>query len=152
AYNDDGNLDFAIADYNSDGSLNTDFGKAGKTNFSLGMIDDKVRAVAIQPDGKIVITGYTNNGGLGNPGHIFLARYNPDGSRDLTFGEGGKQSTFIYVPFDYTYNDEAYAVALQSDGKIIVAGDAETTNGYDFALARYKINGTLDSTFSSDGR
>src|SRR5207247_2165686 len=73
-----------------------------------------------------------------------LARYNADGSLDATFGTGGKVTT------DFAGDDDqAFAVVLQSDGKIVVAGEAKTSRRGDFALARYNANGSLDATFGT---
>ena len=74
-----------------------------------------------------------------------LARYNPNGSLDTTFSGDGKQTT------DFGGVDGANAVALQGDGKIVAAGFAARDRA-DFALARYSPNGSLDTTFSGDGK
>src|SRR5205823_5199649 len=79
---------FAVARYNADGSLDSTFGSGGTvtTDFGLGGSDDSAYAVALQPDGKIVAAGATYLGGV--PGDFALARYNPDGTLDSTFGGG----------------------------------------------------------------
>ena len=64
-----------------------------------------------------------------------LARYNPDGSLDDSFGTGGR----VLTDFGSSADDEARAVALQSDGKIVVAGVASVSGGNDFATARYNV-------------
>jgi len=95
----------------------------------------------IQPDGKIIVAG----GSSGFPGSDFaLARYKPNGSLDATFSGDGKQTT------DFGSADAANAVALQADGKIVAAGRGAGEG--DFALARYRANGSLDTTFSADGQ
>src|SRR5206468_80556 len=76
-----------------------------------------------------------------------LARYNANGSLDTTFGTGGKVTT------DFAGDDDqAFAVVLQTDGKIVAAGVAKTYRGGDFALARYNANGSLDATFGTGGK
>jgi uncharacterized delta-60 repeat protein len=131
--------DFALARYNTNGTLDTRFSGDGKirTGFSTCSIDEPY-ALVIQPDGKIVVAGVSN-------GDFALARYNPDGTLDTTFGPShtGKVTTDIRDG----YLDEAFALALQPDGKIVVAGTAFGTDTKDFALARYNLDGTLDTTF-----
>jgi uncharacterized delta-60 repeat protein len=130
---------FALARYNTDGTLDTTFSGNGKatTNFTSG--PDFATGVALQVDGKIVAAG----GAGGTGGRFALARYNTDGTLDSAFSSGGKQMT-NFSPGD----DFAEGVAIQADGKIVTAGTADVTQ---FALARYNTNGTLDSTFSGDG-
>ena len=98
--------------------------------------------VAIQADGKIVVVG---NGGPDASGEVdfALARYNPIGSLDPSFSGDGKQTT------DFGGNDFASAVALQANGKIVAVG---TGRDGVFALARYNPNGSLDPSFSGDGK
>ena len=135
--------DFALARYNSDGSLDATFGSGGKVTTDFG---GGAEAVALQPDGKIVAAGSASPGAT-----IFsdfaLARYNPDGSLDATFGSGGKVTT------EFTGNfDQANAVALQPNGKIVAAGTANTGTTLEFALVRYKKHGGLDPSFGSGGK
>src|SRR5205085_1470565 len=94
---------------------------------------------ALQTNGKIVVAGYIVNG---SDDDFLVERHNADGSLDSTFGIGG----IITTDFAGSY-DQATAVALQSDGKIVVAGEAYTGASYDFALARYTTTGVLDTTF-----
>jgi len=128
--------DFALARYNSDGALDTSFGSGGKvtTDFGGSYHPDGF-SVALQPDGKIVVAGYAG-------GDFALARYNSDGALDTSFGSGGKVTT------DFGGSDAGYSVALQPDGKIVVAGYA----GLDFALARYNSDGALDTSFGTGGK
>jgi len=124
--------------YNGDGSLDTTFNGSGKVTNSVGAY----YAATLQTDGKIVAAGGVSN-------KFFVARYTTNGILDASFGSGGKVATLVG-----TSNDTAYAVAVQSDGKIVAAGDVYTpgNNRYDFGLARYTTNGVLDTTFSSDGK
>ena len=97
--------------------------------------------MALQADGKIVAVG-------GAGGDFALARYNPNGSLDTSFSGDGKQRTDFGGGFDV-----ATGVALQADGKIVAVGGAGGgATGNDFALARYNPNGSLDTSFSGDGK
>jgi uncharacterized delta-60 repeat protein len=125
------------------GDLDPTFGTGGKvTTDFFGRDDGGRRALILQPDGKIVLAG---NAVSTNPLDFALARYNTDGSLDVTFGSGGKVTTDFFG-----VDDGANGAVLQPDGKIVAAGGAHKTNGdYDIALARYNTNGTLDATFGS---
>jgi uncharacterized delta-60 repeat protein len=102
--------------------------------------------VAIQSDGKIVVAGYSDASGTSYD--FALARYNPDGTLDPTFNGTGKVLTDFSGSGSY---DEAFDLATQSDGKIVVAGYSPSGNG-GFALARYNPDGTLDPTFNGTGK
>jgi len=137
--------DFSLARYNSDGSLDTAFDSDGIVTTAVGPNWDYGQAVTIQSDGKILLAGYSD---VGAPNfHDFaLVRYNPDGSLDTSFGTAGVVTT------DFGYdNDEGYGVALQNDGKILLAGATGDPPLFDFALARYNSDGSLDSGFGTDG-
>jgi uncharacterized delta-60 repeat protein len=138
---------FALVRYNPDGSLDTSFSGDGKviTNFSRHY--DSARAVAIDPDGKIVVAGTVNWGPNPNFG---VARYNPDGSLDSSFSGDGK------VTIDVSgRSDNALEMAIQSDGKIVVSGEGGFGRGRidsKLILVRLTDAGALDATFSSDGK
>jgi uncharacterized delta-60 repeat protein len=137
--------DFALARYNPDGSpdLGFHFGGTETTSFEGGRAE--ARGVAIQADGRIVVAGVSREGDITQ---FALARYLPDGSPDSDFDADGKVTT----NFGAT-DDEANSVALQADGKIVVAGVTDGGgSGKNFALARYNANGHLDTTFGTDGR
>jgi len=136
--------DFAVIRYNADGSLDASFGNNGKVTTDFGMGDDSGSAVAIQSDGKIVVAGYASNG---TDDDFAVVRYNPDGSLDTTFGTGGIVTTGIG-----TGDDEAFAVAIQSDGMIVAAGDSNNGSNLDVALVRYDTDGNLDATFNGTGK
>jgi len=127
-------VQLAVVRYLPNGRVDTSFGVNGTvvTNFAV----NGRPAIAIQPDGKIVVAC-----GVGNPRRFGLARYDARGALDPTFGEGGKIRT------RFGDGSTAHAVALQADGKIVVAG----SSGGDFALARYARDGSLDESFGTAG-
>ena len=137
---------FAVARYSSTGRLDTTFSLDGRSIINFG--DDVFTAfatdVAIQPDGKTVIVGTVirieNQSSIAQ---LAVVRLNPDGSLDTTFGGTGKVLT------DVGGYGGANSVALQSDGRIVVGGFG--SGGY-FTIVRYLPNGTLDSSFSGDGK
>jgi uncharacterized delta-60 repeat protein len=137
--------EFALARYNPDGTLDTSFDGDGKATADITAEYDGVTAVAIDVDGKIVVAGY--GGAL--PLTFALARFNPDGTLDSTFDGDGVVLTDLTEGFDI-----ANAVAIQTDGKIIAAGEAGFCCEYtgSFGLVRYDPDGTLDTTFSGDGK
>jgi uncharacterized delta-60 repeat protein len=127
---------FALARLNPDGSLDPSFGTAGRVTTSFGSSVTGSGGL-LQPDGRIVAVGF-----LGfSSGTIAAARYNADGSLDLTFGTGG-QLTLPQFPA-FVVRD----AALQPDGKILIAGAV----GGDFALVRVLPNGSPDPAFDGDG-
>ena len=140
--------DFALARYNTDGSLDTSFDGDGKLTTVFVGNGDEVSAVAIQTDGKIVVAGY----GIAVRAvcaDFTVVRYNSDGSLDTSFDSDGVVTT------DFNSgSDGAFGMALQADGKIVVAGTAEPIqNGdNDFAVARYNTDGSLDTSFDEDGK
>lgn len=136
-------IDFALARYNSDGTLDNTFGTGGKVTTSFGSASALAYGMIIQPDGKIVAVG---RGGISSP-DFALARYNSDGSLDASFGTGGK----VLTDFSNAY-DDALSVALMNDGRLVVSGHSQSITGDKFALARYNSNGTLDNTFGTGGK
>jgi uncharacterized delta-60 repeat protein len=134
--------EFGLVRYNADGTLDAAFGEDGKVVAAITPDFELLFGVALQPDGKIVAVGSTAL-------DFVLARFNPDGSLDPTFGGDGVVTTNFTSGQDY-----AKAVVIQDDGKIVVAGDAgyccEWTSS--FGLARYNADGTLDTTFGGDGK
>ena len=129
--------DFLIVRYNANGSLDNSFGSGGISANTFGS-NSFAADMKIQSDGKIVAVGSSASA-------FALARYNTDGSLDVSFGTGGKVLTYFNI------NTGAYAAAIQADGKIVVAGTSYTTSNY-FALARYNTNGSLDATFGTGGK
>ncbi|MBK9108470.1 MAG: T9SS type A sorting domain-containing protein [Saprospiraceae bacterium] len=135
--------EFAIAVINMDGSPDLGFDADGKANYNIGPSPDFGTAIAVQTDGKIVLTGYTGSDFLDQ---IATIRCLENGMLDVSFSGDGKIITDIGPD-----RDRAYAVAIQKDQKIIVAGYTYHQSGNDFALVRYLMDGSLDKSFSNDG-
>jgi len=133
--------DFVMARYNVDGSLDNTFGSSGKvtTDFGPARHLEHGFSVAIQSDDKIVVAGVALSGYSGP--ELVLARYNSDGSLDDSFGTDGR------APYNFANGVSGYDLAIQSDGKIIIAGGSYG----DFALVRYQADGSLDNTFGAGG-
>lgn len=133
---------FALASYNTDGSLDTGFSDDGKLTTGFGTWEGLAYAAALQADGKILVAGDIWNGSQHDFG---LMRLNADGSLDTGFGGDGQVST------DFGGYDAATSIVVQSDGKILVAGSSYDGKSWDFAVARYNADGSLDTGFSDDG-
>jgi len=136
--------DFCLARYDANGVLDATFGSTGKVITAIGASDDYADALAIQPDGKIVVAGYCSISGNND---FCLARYLASGALDSSFGTTGKVITAIGPDYD-----NASAIALQPDGKIVVAGYCFNGSNTDFCLARYLASGALDTSFNSTGK
>ncbi|MGK0440331.1 MAG: putative delta-60 repeat protein [Pseudohongiellaceae bacterium] len=138
-----GDVDFTLVRYNTDGSLDTSFSGDGMLTTAVGSGEDKAYSVVVQSDDKIVVGGYSYNG---TDNDFAVVRYNSDGSLDTTFDTDGIATTDMSGN-----NDIGYRLALQSDGKILLAG---TTNGGgddEFSLVRYNTNGSQDTSFAVAG-
>lgn len=128
------------------GSVDTSFAGAGAPVTAVGGGEDAARAAAVQADGKLVMAGSaSDNAGT----HIAVLRLQRDGAPDTTFGSGGQ----VITPLGASRDDAAAAVAVQPDGKILVAGTTTQTGaaGRDFVVLRYLANGTLDTSFGTQG-
>ena len=138
-----GRLVIALAQYASSGALDSTFGSGGIVTTPIFSLDAAAAAVAVQGNGKIVAAGLAGSLAA-DVWDVALLRYNADGSLDTTFGGGdGIVTTDIGSSSNY-----ANAVALQADGKIIVAGNAfanSRANTSDIAVLRYNVDGTLDT-------
>jgi uncharacterized delta-60 repeat protein len=134
-------VNFALARYNTDGSLDSTFGSGGTVLTSFGGNLSAAFDVAVQPDGKIVAVGVAGSGAAGSD--FGIARYSANGTLDPTFGTGGLVTTDFGGG-----SDQANGVALQPDGKIVVVGPLQGK----FGVARYNPDGSLDSTFGSGGK
>lgn len=136
-----GTIEFALARYLSNGKLDTTFGAGGLVTTFVG---DGYEAMdlALQADGKLVVVGQR----FAIDTDFALVRYDANGSPDPTFGSGG------YVTIDLGQTELANAVALQEDGKIVVAGRYTDSSGeYSFVLARLESDGSLDSSWGDQG-
>src|SRR5215218_1763856 len=128
-----------------DGDLDPTFGTSGKVTTDFYNRTDLGQALAIQPDGKIVVVGQS---GLNGVFHSALARYNTDGTLDTTFGDGGK----VLVTLNAA-GDLLTSVAILTDGKIVAAGALNQNNSnVGFLVARFNSDGSLDTTFGSGGK
>lgn len=142
------------------GSLDKQFGKAndgtpdGIVSLSLGSGNDSAKAMAVQADGKVIVAGTSTSTG-GSSSNIVIERFNSDGTLDTSFGADGNSDGTPdgVVNLDLgASSDDAKAVAIQADGKIVVAGNRTPTGGSsNVVLARLNKNGTLDATFGADG-
>jgi len=152
--------DLALARFNRNGTLDASFGTAGEVASRLGTSPNSVaRGLAIQADGKILVAGFAGPGGSQE---FALARYNPSGSLDSTFGDPVQQpgpqppqplrsGSVLTNPGG---NASATSVAVTPDGKILVAGSVQPSafsSASDFALVRYNADGSLDTTFGTGG-
>jgi uncharacterized delta-60 repeat protein len=129
--------------YGKPGVLDTTFA-GGNVVIPVGASDDYAYATAVQPDGKVLVAGRSAE----NLGDFALVRLERDGTLDASFGKGGKVTTAIG-----DRDETAYAIALQTDGKIVLAGTTTSaTTGRDFAIVRYETDGALDAAFGDGGK
>jgi uncharacterized delta-60 repeat protein len=142
----DTNKDFCAARLNSNGTFDTSFGGGtGRVLFTVGANGDNATAVAIQPDGKIVIVGFCSDG---TQNTYCAARLNANGTEDTSFdgpGTAGNGKFLFAVGSSFSLAD---SVAIQSDGKLVIAGRCTTSGNVDFCLARLNANGSYDTSFS----
>lgn len=141
-----GGGDFAVVRYNPDGSLDTTFGTGGSVSIDFGISRDFATTLALQIDGKIVVGGFSSINGTSNMNDFAVARLNANGTLDSSFDGDGKVTTTVGPNAD-----TIRALAIQSDGKIVVAGISFSTQD-EFAIVRYNPNGSLDTTFDGDGK
>ncbi len=134
---------FAVVRFKANGSPDDSFGSNGRVVF--GENNSQAQAVALQPDGKIVVAG-TRVGGGNQSDDFAVGRLNIDGTLDTSFGGGDGWATADFGSYEL-----GNAVVLQADGKILVAGDTGVGIEIDFAVARFSDSGVLDTTFGSDG-
>lgn len=137
-----GEGDFTLARYRANGALDTTFGTGGKVANLFGSTIGAARAIAVTPTGNLAIAGHSHH-------DVALAQLTPDGALDPLFGTGGKQLTAVST----TNWDEAQALAIDTAGKLLVAGwvfEGQSSAG-NFVLARYLTDGTLDPSFGAAG-
>jgi uncharacterized delta-60 repeat protein len=140
-----GYTDFTLLRYNADGTLDTGFGEGGKLTTALGSYYDNSYAIALLPDGRIVLGGFSSQGAS----DYAVARYNPDGSLDTSFSGDGMVTTDIGY-----YWDQAYSMDVQADGKIVLGGMVSSSSSWisQFGLVRYSTDGSLDTSFGDNGK
>ena len=137
------NNDYSAVRLNNDGSLDTSFGVNGKLILPVGNGDDAAQTAIMQSDGKLVLAGYSSNG---TNNDYSVVRLNNNGSVDTSFGINGK----LLLPVGNS-EDYAYSVAVQPDGKLVLAGRSVNGNNSDYSVVRLNANGTLDTSFANGG-
>jgi uncharacterized delta-60 repeat protein len=134
--------------YTADGHLDATFGTNGITTTNLNTFGSgELQALAIQPDGKLIGAGFHSTS-------VVLVRYSTNGQPDSSFGNNGAVLTMVNPN-----SSKAFAVAIQADGKIVVAGEVLARKGtpvtprvdVDFAISRYNADGSLDPAFGDGG-
>ncbi len=147
-YNSFGQVDswyFRTDRYNTDGTLDTTFGTDGTVITDFGFGYNYITAIALQPDGKVIVAGTSYNN------QFAIARYTTNGDLDTTFDGDGK----VITSLGSGLKSYASYVSVQADGKIIVAGLSYTSiapQEYYFSIAKYNTNGSLDTSFDGDGK
>jgi uncharacterized delta-60 repeat protein len=136
---------FALVRYDANGSLDPAFGSSGVATTAIGTIDDTVYALALLSSGEILAAGYTQTT-LNASDSFALARYSAAGALDSSFGTGGIVTTHLGSALDL-----AYAMVVQTDGKILLGGCKEAASADQFALVRYGTSGSVDTTFGTGG-
>lgn len=136
---------FPLLAFAQPGTLDNNFDADGIATFDLFGEVDEGKDVAAQPDGKLVFCGTTNDGTGTNGTDMYVARVNPDGSLDNSFGING------VTQIVQSGLDAGNALAIQSDGKILVGGRGDGPNGWDYFIARLNADGSADVNFGSGG-
>ncbi len=134
--------DFAIAKYLANGSLDASFGTTGQVVTSLGAGNDEASSISMLPDRRFYVAGYSHQ----SIDMFALVRYLPDGTLDTGFNGDG----ILTMPVGPAPS-RARTMALQSDGRIVLAGSYNIAFNTDFALMRADSTGALDNTFGTDG-
>ena len=132
--------------FSQGGSLDTSFGTGGKVVTSINSGADIAYATVLQSDGKILVSGTTNSSISGKD--FFCIRYNANGTLDTSFGTNGIATFDLQGGSD----DVVYAMAIQSDGNILLAGYSDDGSNKNAAIIRITSNGTLDTTFGTAGK
>lgn len=147
---DGSSLDICIARYNEDGSWDTSFdGPTGTGNgrflLTIGTADDEAFNMLVQPDGRILLSGECDVGATS--GAWCLARLMPNGSWDTSFDGPSGSGNGRFIHSLTNDHDHVFAMALQPDGRILVAGDCHTGGGFDTCYGRFDPDGSWDTTF-----
>jgi uncharacterized delta-60 repeat protein len=138
------NTGFAVARLNANGTLDIGFGNSGRAAAEIGSIDFGY-AAALQPDGKIVIAGRVSYS-RGDESDVGVARFNADGTLDPGFGSAGTCSYDLS-----THWDEATAIAVQPDGKLLLAVAYSEAGNFAVGVLRLTTAGERDTSFGTDG-
>ena len=133
-----------VVRYNANGTLDNTFGISGIATLEIDDFDTEAMSIAMQTDGKIVVTGLSQDQFNGNF-YAILARFNTNGFLDNTFGTNG----VVDLPAGNGYVGKS--VAIQSDGKIVIACASQSSVG-NFVVIRCNANGSADNTFDTDGK
>lgn len=143
-------IDFALARFNINGSLDTSFGNNGYTTVDFAgdtySPNDSIKSIKILPDGKLIVAG---NAGFTQSQRIGLVKYNADGSIDQSFGNNGKINTLVGSSVGVG------SLIIQNDGKLIVAGGSyayQSGTDNDFTVVRFNSDGSLDQSFGFNGK
>ena len=141
---------FGLLRYLPNGALDSTFGTAGRTSAAITNFINSAADAVLQPDGKIVVVGEAEDT---NTSEFALVRFNANGSLDTTFGTGGTVTTNFVGVAPGGVRNPATTVLRQPDGKLLVGGSASQCArcGTRTALARYNVNGSLDTTFGTGG-
>lgn len=139
-------IDFALARYSNNGLPDTSFGTDGLTITNVSDYQDEIWAIAVQDDDKILAAGYAYTDSLYTSMDVVIVRYKSDGSPDSSFNGTGMKLFDTGAHYEYFH-----AIVIQPDGKIIAAGGAGVTNADSFILLRFHPDGSIDSTFGTDG-
>ncbi len=143
--------DLYVARFTSNGRSDGSFSTQGKVVIDFAGMDDFARALTVDPAGNIIVVGSANIGGpMSSPQgwDAVIVRLTSKGALDKNFGTNGR-TAFLNIGGG---EDSFLSVAIQSDGKIVATGKGTLLgNSTDILVARYNTNGTLDSTFHSDG-
>ena len=142
--------DIFVARLNSNGTIDSSFATNGIYTTTVGTENDRLDEVLIQPDGNILVSGAFQVGPLSDDDYdLFTLRLLPNGTKDTTYGNAG--FSLWRVSNIHTY-EGAHAMLLQNDGKIVIASSIHTgLQHVDFALTRFLSDGTLDSSFATNG-
>lgn len=142
---------FSLFLFPQSGGIDSSFGVNGKVVTGFGSSDNKAVAIVIQPDGKMIVGGscQTFDGSI----HFALARYNPNGTLDITFGSNGKSVPRVFeMPNHSHVENNILSVVLLDSGKFLVVGTYSISNNPSgFVIARFNTDGTMDTTFGTAG-
>lgn len=146
--------DMFVARFTADGDLDNSFSFDGKVtiDFDGGAGRDTATGLALDAGGRIVVVGSTSPDGLDDTTDFAIARLTPDGQLDTSFGGGSGKRTIAFNLVGGAGDDNAVDVAIQPNGRILVAGSAERDTGSDFAVVRLLDDGTADASFNLTGK